>query len=35
MAGDPVTIRVLDWGGEKEIDALMRPCGVAGMTCRM
>ncbi|MGH7068807.1 MAG: phosphoenolpyruvate--protein phosphotransferase [Acetobacteraceae bacterium] len=22
MAGDPVTIRVLDWGGEKEIDAL-------------
>jgi phosphotransferase system enzyme I (PtsI) len=22
MAGDPVTIRVLDWGGEKEIEAL-------------
>ncbi len=22
MGGDPVTIRVLDWGGEKEIDAL-------------
>jgi phosphoenolpyruvate-protein phosphotransferase len=22
MAGDPVTIRVLDWGGEKEIDSL-------------
>ncbi|MBS0558970.1 MAG: phosphoenolpyruvate--protein phosphotransferase [Proteobacteria bacterium] len=22
MSGDPVTIRVLDWGGEKEIDAL-------------
>jgi phosphoenolpyruvate-protein phosphotransferase len=22
MEGDPVTIRVLDWGGEKEIDAL-------------
>ena len=23
MAGDPVTIRVLDWGGEKEIEALV------------
>ncbi len=23
MAGDPVTIRVLDWSGEKEIDALV------------
>lgn len=23
MAGDPVTIRVLDWGGEKEIEALI------------
>ncbi|MBV9734378.1 MAG: phosphoenolpyruvate--protein phosphotransferase [Acidisphaera sp.] len=23
MEGDPVTIRVLDWGGEKEIDALV------------
>jgi phosphoenolpyruvate-protein phosphotransferase len=22
MAGDPVTIRVLDWGGEKDLDAL-------------
>ena len=22
MAGDPVTIRVLDWGGEKEVEAL-------------
>ncbi len=22
MAGDPVTVRVLDWGGEKEIEAL-------------
>ncbi len=22
MHGDPVTIRVLDWGGEKEIEAL-------------
>ena len=22
MGGDPVTIRVLDWGGEKEIEAL-------------
>ena len=27
MAGDPVTIRVLDWGGEKEIEAL----GAAGL----
>jgi phosphoenolpyruvate-protein phosphotransferase len=26
MAGDPVTIRVLDWGGEKEIDALVSAC---------
>ena len=23
MAGDPVTIRVLDWGGEKEVEALV------------
>ena len=23
MDGDPVTIRVLDWGGEKEIEALV------------
>ena len=28
MGGDPVTIRVLDWGGEKEIEALAS----AGMT---
>ncbi len=25
MEGDPVTIRVLDWGGEKEIEALQAP----------
>ena len=25
MGGDPVTIRVLDWGGEKEIEALATP----------
>ena len=24
MDGDPVTIRVLDWGGEKDIEALQR-----------
>jgi phosphotransferase system enzyme I (PtsI) len=23
MAGDPVTVRVLDWGGEKEVEALI------------
>ena len=31
MAGDPVTIRVLDWGGEKQIDALAA-AGVLGDT---
>jgi phosphotransferase system enzyme I (PtsI) len=29
MEGDPVTIRVLDWGGEKEIEALQTR-GIAG-----
>jgi phosphotransferase system enzyme I (PtsI) len=32
MAGDPVTIRVLDWGGEKEIEALVAAGVVPEMT---
>lgn len=31
MAGDPVTIRVLDWGGEKDIEALQNQ-GVVAVT---
>ena len=31
MAGDPVTIRVLDWGGEKDIEAL-QTAGVVPVT---
>ena len=32
MAGDPVTIRVLDWGGEKDIEALQAEGVVPEMT---
>jgi phosphotransferase system enzyme I (PtsI) len=32
MAGDPVTIRVLDWGGEKDIEALQSEGIVAEVT---
>ncbi|GAB0117542.1 phosphoenolpyruvate--protein phosphotransferase [Acidisoma sp. 7E03] len=32
MEGDPVTIRVLDWGGEKEIDALQARGIVGGIS---
>ena len=32
MSGDPVTIRVLDWGGEKEIEALVAAGLVPEMT---
>lgn len=31
MAGDPVTIRVLDWGGEKDIEALQNQ-GIVSVT---
>jgi phosphoenolpyruvate-protein phosphotransferase len=31
MAGDPVTIRVLDWGGEKDIEALQNQ-GIVAVT---
>lgn len=31
MSGDPTTIRVLDWGGEKHSDALTRAGFLAGM----
>jgi phosphoenolpyruvate-protein phosphotransferase len=34
MAGDPVTIRVLDWGGEKEIEALSL-AGLAAKTAEV
>src|SRR5690606_16248285 len=30
MQGDPVTIRVLDWGGEKQIDSLIAQGWVPG-----